>query len=161
MNIFKSWKESTDKALEKLKELEKNNSDAITEDCSIYRHSKEDNFIVTNEIVALYEYGLGVVFEVKQKPKFCFDALIRFILGVVQVQKNLESYAPIVKLQREYDYSHENPGKYDITGGTKKETDAALQEYFERTKNIGGDENMIIRTYHLGFVGKSKSSEIL
>ncbi|XP_036418950.1 uncharacterized protein LOC118802510 [Colossoma macropomum] len=85
MNIFKSWKESIDKALEKLKELEENNSDAITEDCSVYKLSKENSFIVTNEIVALYEYGLGVVFEVKQKPKFCFDALICFILGVVQV----------------------------------------------------------------------------
>ncbi|XDV26047.1 hypothetical protein PO909_029851, partial [Leuciscus waleckii] len=85
MNIFKSWKTYIDNALDKLKELEKNNSKAITEDCSVYTLSKEKNFIITNELRSLYDYGLGVVFEVKKKPKFCIDALICFILGVVQV----------------------------------------------------------------------------
>ncbi|XP_051987382.1 uncharacterized protein LOC127647274 [Xyrauchen texanus] len=85
MNIFKSWMTYIDKSLSKLQELEKNNSDAITEDCSVYTLSEEKNFIVTNELRSLYDYGLGVVFEVKKKPKFCLDALICFILGVVQV----------------------------------------------------------------------------
>ncbi|KAI4890633.1 hypothetical protein NFI96_016962, partial [Prochilodus magdalenae] len=85
MNIYKSWKDYTQNALEKLKELEKNKSEAITEDCSVYTLSKENSFIVTNELMALYEYGLGMVFEVKQKPKFCIDALICFFVGVVQV----------------------------------------------------------------------------
>ncbi|XP_058628479.1 uncharacterized protein LOC131538586 isoform X2 [Onychostoma macrolepis] len=85
LNIFKSWMTYIDNALFKLKELEKDNSDAITEDCSVYMLSEEKNFIVTNELRSLYDYGLGVVFEVKKKPKFCIDALICFILGVVQV----------------------------------------------------------------------------
>ncbi|CAM4573302.1 unnamed protein product [Leuciscus chuanchicus] len=85
MNIFKSWKTYIDNASAKLKELVENNSDAITEDCSVYTLSKEKNFIITNELRSLYDYGLGVVFEVKKKPKFCIDALICFILGVVQV----------------------------------------------------------------------------
>lgn len=85
MNIFKSWRTYIDNALTKLRELEKSNSDAITEDCSVYMLSAEKNFIVTNELRSLYDYGLGVVFEVKKKPKFCLDALICFILGVVQV----------------------------------------------------------------------------
>lgn len=85
MNIFKSWMTYINNALIKLTELEENNSDAITEDCSVYTLSEEKNFIITNELRSLYDYGLGVVFEVKQKPKFCFDALICFILGVVQV----------------------------------------------------------------------------
>ncbi|CAM4573095.1 unnamed protein product [Leuciscus chuanchicus] len=85
MNIFKSWKTYIDNASAKLKELEENNSDAITEDCSVYTLSEEKNFIITNELRSLYDYGLGVVFEVKEKPKFCIDALICFMLGVVQV----------------------------------------------------------------------------
>ncbi|CAM4573391.1 unnamed protein product [Leuciscus chuanchicus] len=85
MNIFKSWIKHIDYALDKLKELEKNNSDAITEDCSVYTLSEEKNFIITNELRSLYDYGLCVVFEVKNKPKFCINALICFILGVVQV----------------------------------------------------------------------------
>lgn len=85
MNIFKSLQTYIDNASAKLEELEKNNSDAITEDCSVYTLSEEKNFIITNELRSLYDYGLGVVFEVKKKPKFCIDALICFILGVVQV----------------------------------------------------------------------------
>ncbi|XP_042578754.1 uncharacterized protein LOC122137151 [Cyprinus carpio] len=85
MNIFKSWMTYIDNALIKLKELEKDDSDAITEDCSVYMLSEKKNFIITNELRSLYDYGLGVVFEVKKKPKFCIDALICLILGVVQV----------------------------------------------------------------------------
>ncbi|XP_051747343.1 uncharacterized protein LOC127511048 isoform X6 [Ctenopharyngodon idella] len=85
MNIFKSWMTYIDNALNKLKEVEKNNSKATTEDCSVYMLSEEKNFIITNELRSLYDYGLGIVFEVKNKPKFCFDALICFFLGVVQV----------------------------------------------------------------------------
>ncbi|KAL0194979.1 hypothetical protein M9458_008551, partial [Cirrhinus mrigala] len=85
MNIFKSWMTYIGNALVKLKELEKNNSGAITEECSVYMLSEEKNFIITNELTSLYDYGLGIVFEVKKKPKFCFDALICAILGVVQV----------------------------------------------------------------------------
>ncbi|KAK2892403.1 hypothetical protein Q8A67_012391 [Cirrhinus molitorella] len=85
MNIFKSWMKYIDNALKKLEELEKDNSDAITEECSVYTLSEEKNFIITNELTSLYDYGLGVVFEVKKKPKFCLDALICFILGMVQV----------------------------------------------------------------------------
>ncbi|KAI7793445.1 hypothetical protein IRJ41_023817 [Triplophysa rosa] len=85
MNIFKSWMTYIDNAVLKLKELEKSNSDAITEDCSVYMLSEEKNFIISNELISLYDYGLGVVFEVKKKPKFCIDALICFIIGMVQV----------------------------------------------------------------------------
>ncbi len=85
MNFFKCWMTYIDNALIKLKELEKKKSDAITEDCSVYMLSEEKNFIITNELRLLYDYGLCVVFEVKKKPKFCIDALMCFILGVVQV----------------------------------------------------------------------------
>ncbi|XP_030639970.1 uncharacterized protein LOC115820499 [Chanos chanos] len=85
MNIFKSWKEYIQRAIKKLDELEKSNDDAVAEDSSVYALSEDKNFIVMNELVALYEYGLGIVFEVKKKPRFCFDALICFILGVIQV----------------------------------------------------------------------------
>ncbi|KAF5880029.1 Protein translocase subunit SecA [Clarias magur] len=85
MNIFKSWITYIDNALIKLKELENKKKEAVTESCSVYMLSEDKNFITTNELRALYDYGLGVVFEVKEKPKFCFDALICFILGVLQV----------------------------------------------------------------------------
>ncbi|KAI7793682.1 hypothetical protein IRJ41_025213, partial [Triplophysa rosa] len=85
MNIFKSWMTYIDNAILKLKELEKSKDDAITEESSVYMLSEEKNFIITNELMSLYDYGLGIVFEVKKKPKFCIDALICFLLGLVQV----------------------------------------------------------------------------
>ncbi|KAA0704160.1 hypothetical protein E1301_Tti023518 [Triplophysa tibetana] len=85
MNIFSCWMKYVDNAMLKLKELEKSKDDAITEECSVYMLSEEKNFIITNELMSLYDFGLGIVFEVKKKPKFCIDALICFILGVVQV----------------------------------------------------------------------------
>ncbi|KAM9440454.1 uncharacterized protein Hap1MRO34_025693 [Clarias gariepinus] len=85
MNIFKSWITYIDNAVSKLEELQNNKKEAVTESCSVYMLSGNKNFITTNELRALYDHGLGVVFEVKEKPKFCFDALICFFLGVVQV----------------------------------------------------------------------------
>ncbi|XP_066536390.1 uncharacterized protein [Hoplias malabaricus] len=85
MHIFKAWKNNVEKALHELDELENNSKDALAEDSSVYTLSEGNSFIIKNELMALYEYGLGIVFEVKQKPRFCFDALICFFLGVVQV----------------------------------------------------------------------------
>ncbi|CAK6981995.1 uncharacterized protein LOC121895074 [Scomber scombrus] len=85
MNIFKSWLTYIDNALKKLKELEKDNSDAMTEDCSVYMLLEEKDFIISNELLELYEHGLGIVFDIKKKPKFSIDALICFFIGVTQV----------------------------------------------------------------------------
>ncbi|XP_044206348.1 uncharacterized protein LOC122981723 isoform X1 [Thunnus albacares] len=85
MNIFKSWKTYIDNALKKLVKLEEGNSGAKTKDCSVYMLLKEKDFIITNELMALYELGLAIVFEVEEKPKFCFDALICFFIGAIQV----------------------------------------------------------------------------
>ncbi|XP_064201509.1 uncharacterized protein LOC135260227 isoform X1 [Anguilla rostrata] len=85
MDIFKTWREYIDNALEKLKEVERSNADAITEETSVYSLSDEKDFVTTNELMAMYEYGLGIVFEIKQKPRFNVDALICFLLGAAQV----------------------------------------------------------------------------
>ncbi|KAJ8253688.1 hypothetical protein COCON_G00203000, partial [Conger conger] len=85
MDIFKAWREYIANALDKLKEVERNNADAITEESSVYSLSDEKDFATTNELMSMYEYGLGIVFEVKQKPKFNLSALFCFLLGVAQV----------------------------------------------------------------------------
>ena len=85
MNIFKSWKEYIENSLKTLKELESSRSDAITEDSIVYNLSKDKDPITTKELIALDEYGLGIVFQIKKKPEFCYDALGCFILGFLQV----------------------------------------------------------------------------
>lgn len=78
-----------------------------------------------------------------------------------QVQKNLASYTSLLKLQRSYDYTHANPGKYAITAGAKKRgrDDSQLlteQEYSKSISSINTDERGIIRSYKLGSVEKYK-----
>ncbi|OCT68716.1 hypothetical protein XELAEV_18040004mg [Xenopus laevis] len=85
MNLIKSWTDYIDSSVDKLKELQDANKDAIAEEKIVF--SLTDNYgkIVTDEMSMLYDYGLSFVFEVKQKPEFCLSALICALLGVLQV----------------------------------------------------------------------------
>ncbi|XP_058249913.1 uncharacterized protein LOC131355569 [Hemibagrus wyckioides] len=82
MNIFNSWKENITKILDL---LGSGNGDFRTEELTLYSLSTEEDFVSSSELGLFRNYGLAVVFEVKQKPKFSFDALICCFLGVIQV----------------------------------------------------------------------------
>ncbi|XP_053544651.1 uncharacterized protein LOC128635612 [Bombina bombina] len=85
MSLLKSWVNYIDKSIKKLEDLKSKKEDAITKEIAIF--SLADNYgnIVAAELSLLYDYGLSFVFEVEKKPKFCIDALICFLLGVLQV----------------------------------------------------------------------------
>ncbi|XP_016115651.1 uncharacterized protein [Sinocyclocheilus grahami] len=85
------------------------------------------------------------------------EALILRIKVKNEIQTNLESYTPLLILQRGYDFCHKNPSKYSITGGSIKKTDVALQKYLQSVKFIRSGERILIKMYHLGFVGEYKS----
>ncbi|XP_029518290.2 uncharacterized protein LOC115130877 isoform X1 [Oncorhynchus nerka] len=85
MNIFQAWLGYINSTLKKLAELKNSKSSAITEDSSVYALSDGTDYVTTTELMALYEYGLGMVFEVKEKPRFNIDALVCFLLGACQV----------------------------------------------------------------------------
>ncbi|KAG7330691.1 hypothetical protein KOW79_006913 [Hemibagrus wyckioides] len=82
MNIFNSWKENIRKILDM---LGSGSGDFRTEELTLYSLSTEEDFVSSSELGLFRNYGLAVVFEVKQKPKFSFDALICCFLGVIQV----------------------------------------------------------------------------
>ncbi|XP_045074124.1 uncharacterized protein LOC121583538 [Coregonus clupeaformis] len=84
MSIHKAWILNIDLAVNKLKELEGEGT-AITEVSSVYSLSENQDYITANELTALYDNGLCIVFEVKKKPEFSFDALICFFIGMCQV----------------------------------------------------------------------------
>ena len=75
-----------------------------------------------------------------------------------QVQENLPEYAPILKLQKGYDDSHKNSGKYAITEGVKpKEPDLITnEEYLKSIRSVKTDEYDNIKSYKLGSVGEYK-----
>ncbi|XP_060731334.1 uncharacterized protein LOC132849138 isoform X1 [Tachysurus vachellii] len=82
MNIFNSWKQNIKKILDM---LGSGSGDFKTVDLTLYSLSNEEDFVSSSELGLFRNYGLAVVFEVKQKPKFSFDALICCFLGVLQV----------------------------------------------------------------------------
>ncbi|KAJ7987042.1 hypothetical protein DPEC_G00334660 [Dallia pectoralis] len=84
MSIYKAWINNISIAVNKLDEL-KENGTAETEESSVFSLSENKDYITANELTALYENGLLIVFEVKKKPEFCFDALICFFIGMCQV----------------------------------------------------------------------------
>ncbi|XP_069819671.1 uncharacterized protein [Dendropsophus ebraccatus] len=87
MNLLNSWKNYIERSLEKLHDLQSKNKDAITEASSIFTLADSENHgkVATDEMSLFYEYGMSFVFEVKEKPKFCLDALIVFLMGVLQL----------------------------------------------------------------------------
>ncbi|RXN30015.1 hypothetical protein ROHU_018069 [Labeo rohita] len=124
MNIFKSWMTYIDNALNKLKELEKNKSDAITEECSVYTLSEEKNFIITNELRSLYDYGLGVVFEVKKKPsKESFKSAMKNMTSSTVLKQNFKFATK---------YAVQEIGKQSVLTAMNYAIDAALQEVFKK-----------------------------
>ncbi|XP_047669287.1 uncharacterized protein LOC113663549 isoform X2 [Tachysurus fulvidraco] len=82
MNIFNSWKQNIKKILDM---LGSGSGDFKTMDLTLYSLSNEEDFVSSSELGLFRNYGLALVFEVKQKPKFSFDALICCFLGVLQV----------------------------------------------------------------------------
>ncbi|KAL6491308.1 hypothetical protein MHYP_G00016530 [Metynnis hypsauchen] len=82
MNIFQSWKRNITKILEV---LAPDDGDVTTVDSALYSLSSCEDFVSSNEFSLFHNYGLAVVFEVKQKPRFSFDALICCFIGVAQV----------------------------------------------------------------------------
>ncbi|KAL7875433.1 hypothetical protein AOLI_G00103960 [Acnodon oligacanthus] len=82
MNIFQSWKRNITKILEVLAPDE---GDVTTVDSTLYSLTSCENFVSSSEFSLFHNYGLIVVFEVKQKPRFSFDALICCFIGVAQV----------------------------------------------------------------------------
>ncbi|XP_058251050.1 uncharacterized protein LOC131356177 isoform X2 [Hemibagrus wyckioides] len=82
MNIFNSWKQNIRKIYDL---LVSGKEDFKTTELTLYSLSSEEDFVSSSELGLFRNYGLAVVFEVKQKPKFSYDALICCFLGVLQV----------------------------------------------------------------------------
>ncbi|XP_077323136.1 uncharacterized protein LOC143956836 [Lithobates pipiens] len=87
MQLLNSWKNYIEHSIKKLEDLDREGKDAVTELTSMSTPSTTEHSskVEEDEMCLLYDYGLTFVYEVKQKPKFCFDALICFFLGALQI----------------------------------------------------------------------------
>ena len=84
-SFFKMWLDYTDKAISKLEELKKDGEDAITEEKGIFALVEKPSHLEASELQELFNAGLQVVYEVKKKPRFCIDALVCALIGLLQV----------------------------------------------------------------------------
>ncbi|KAI5104597.1 hypothetical protein C0J45_6223 [Silurus meridionalis] len=82
MNILNSWKQNITKICDLLKS---DKGEFKTVDLTLYSLSTEEDFVSSLPVNVFRNYGLALVFEVKKKPQFSFDALICFVLGLAQV----------------------------------------------------------------------------
>ncbi|XP_077323167.1 uncharacterized protein LOC143956876 [Lithobates pipiens] len=87
MQLLNSWKNDIENSVKKLEDLDREGNDAVTEMTTVFTLSTTEHSskVEADEMYLLYDYGLSFVYEVKQKPKFCFDALICFLLGAAQI----------------------------------------------------------------------------
>ncbi|XP_076119120.1 uncharacterized protein LOC143100067 isoform X1 [Alosa pseudoharengus] len=85
MNIFQFWKNDIENALGMLTQVLAKGEDAITEESSVSRLLAETDFITENELEKMHQYGLKIVFTIKKKPQFSYQALICVFIGVLQV----------------------------------------------------------------------------
>ncbi|XP_069047858.1 uncharacterized protein [Lepisosteus oculatus] len=72
-------------AMEKLTEIEQKKKDILIEESSIFSLVKDPESDVHEVLYRVYQLGLELVFSVKEKPRFCWEGLIVFLLGVAQI----------------------------------------------------------------------------
>ncbi|MGH0181999.1 UNVERIFIED_CONTAM: hypothetical protein FKN15_008670 [Acipenser sinensis] len=72
-------------SIKKLKAIKAKDGDAMTDESGVFSLGLQDDPDVQEELYELYKLGLLNVFSVKEKPCFCWEGLLAFLLGVVQI----------------------------------------------------------------------------
>ena len=82
--VLQQWESNIGEALEKLQDIKERDRDAIVEVVplfSIIGDPDDETEVVLHEC---WQLGLLNLYAVKEKPKFCWDAFIVFLLGIFQ-----------------------------------------------------------------------------
>ncbi|XP_051793563.1 uncharacterized protein LOC127530550 [Acanthochromis polyacanthus] len=82
------------------------------------------------------------------------------------LRDDVDRYAPVLKLQREYELSYTSSGKYLIIGGCRKTRNEANDRYKEHLNttpqnNLTENDASVIKTYKLGRVGTHNDIKVL
>ncbi|XP_058859141.1 uncharacterized protein LOC117434967 [Acipenser ruthenus] len=68
-----------------LKDIQSRHSDAVTVESAVFSLGLQSDSVVHEELYELYKMGLLNVFSVEEKPRFCWEGLGVFLLGVIQI----------------------------------------------------------------------------
>ena len=82
--VLQMWESNTDEALGKLQDIKEKGRDAIVEVLPLFSIIREPAVETEEVLNEWWQLGLLNLFAVKEKPRFCWDALIVFCLGLFQ-----------------------------------------------------------------------------
>ena len=85
MQVLQYFGNKIDKVLTKLKDFEKDSKDVEVIPANILKLIPEADAETNEELYGLFQLGLEFVFTVKEKPRFCWEGLAVFALGLLQI----------------------------------------------------------------------------
>ncbi|RXM93095.1 Reticulocyte-binding protein 2-like a [Acipenser ruthenus] len=83
--MLRFFENNIEEAIAKLSEIKGRGRDAVVEEASVFSLVPEYQTDINEELYDFYKLGLVNIFSVKEKPRFCWEGLVVFFLGIVQV----------------------------------------------------------------------------
>ena len=84
--VLNFYEKNIEESLKKLTDIKQRERDAIAEKAGVFPWSRGGaNNEIHEELYEFYKLGLINVFSVKEKPRFCWEGLLLFFLGLLQV----------------------------------------------------------------------------
>ncbi|XP_051787595.1 uncharacterized protein LOC114657229 isoform X3 [Erpetoichthys calabaricus] len=83
--VLDFFNKNIEEAIKKLKEIKDKGRDAIVEETSVFALVPDAQSEVHQELYEFYKLGLVNIYTVKEKPRFCWEGLVVFLLGVLQL----------------------------------------------------------------------------
>ena len=81
--VYNFFEKNIKEALDKLEELK--DDDVETVEATIFSLVSDPDALVHVEMFSLWQHGLINVYSIKKKPRFCWEGLVVFLIGALQV----------------------------------------------------------------------------
>ncbi|XP_064419372.1 uncharacterized protein LOC135359053 [Latimeria chalumnae] len=83
--VLNFFEKNIQESIAKLKEIKRKNRDAEAVESGVFSLGLNAGPEIHEELYEFYKLGLINVFSIKEKPRFCWEGLVVFLLGAVQV----------------------------------------------------------------------------
>ncbi|XP_033853276.3 uncharacterized protein LOC117398398 isoform X1 [Acipenser ruthenus] len=84
-NVIGYFDKNINEALSKLTDIKKRGRDAEAVETSVFSLVTDTETEIQEQLYFFYKLGLENVFSVQEKPRFCWEGLLVFFLGVLQI----------------------------------------------------------------------------
>ena len=74
-----------EEAVKRIEDLKRSGDDAEAKVLGVFSLVPDADYITNQELSAMWNLGMEVIYSIEKKPKFCWSALIVTILGVAQI----------------------------------------------------------------------------